>query len=126
MERRAILIQNLAGFVAELQPHYSVVLHDHVLSRPDLEREFLQWLARKIIEEVYCLFDARHIKNESLFSSMFHDLTNRLPFSIEQCFKHYIEAPHLYPSNLVVDIKVVGKSTLTIHFTAELRSYQPR
>lgn len=126
MERRAILIQNLAGFVAELEPYYSRVLENYILRRPDLEKDFLQWVTRKIIEDVYSLFDANHIKNESLYSAMFQELSSELPFSIEQCFRHYIEAPHIYPTNLVVEVKVVRKHILTIHFTTDTPIYYQR
>lgn len=126
MERRAVLIQNLAGFVAELEPHYSAVLQRHILRRPDLEREFLQWVMRHLIEEVYYLTDRNFYKNEPLYCRMFQDLANALPFSIEHCFAHYIEAPHIYPDNFVVEIRVVGERILTIHFITETPQYRQR
>lgn len=124
MQVRAWLIQSAVGYLSELEPHYSRILQQYHIHQRD---EFLLWLMRRELMEVYCLFEHRAIvmHPHAHYETTYQRLKEALPFEMHKCFSHYFRAPRIYDGS-AIEVHLRRGNVVCIGYLTNLASYNPQ
>lgn len=120
---QAKLIQDVGGFLAELQPQFGKIV-ERYKDKGLTQSSFLRWIITEELEVVYGLFDAMHAHSIISFEQPYNELKFMLPFQLSMCFSHYIKAPKIYPDNNLVNVMMLPNNSFCICYTANLNKYE--
>lgn len=113
--RRALLIQDLAEYLAMLREPLSHILEYFTYTNATYE-DALHWIISEELELIYGVFTYNHIHNHPIYSQVHQALNELLHPSLSEWTALYIKAPVLYSDNRMVEIEIIGRDIYISYF----------